>query len=37
MEKLVNVILCALGVGAMGGGLWGAALIVDRLLNLMAL
>lgn len=37
MERIANVILCTLGVGAMGGGMWCAALIVDRLLNLMSL
>ncbi len=37
MEKLANVMLYTLGAGAIGGGLAGAALLIDRLLNLMAL
>lgn len=37
MEKIANIIVCALGVGAMGGGLVGAALLVDRLLGVFAL
>ena len=37
MEKVANVILYALGAGAIGGGLWGAAFVIDKLMNLMAL
>jgi|GEM_PF-2215179 len=37
MEKLVNAVICTLGAGALGGFLWGAALVADRLLNLMSL
>ena len=35
MEKIAGFILCTLGIGAIGGGLWGAALIVDRLLTIL--
>ena len=37
MEKLANIIFCVLGAGVMGGGLWGAAMVIDRLLNMMSL
>lgn len=37
MEKIANVILYTLGAGAVGGGLLGAAYVIDRLLNLMSL
>ncbi len=37
MEKLASMILYTLGAGAVGGGLIGAAYVIDRLLNLMSL
>ena len=36
MEKLANAIVVALGVGAMGGGMVGAAFVIDRLLTLFS-
>ena len=35
MEKLANIILFALGVGAMGGGLFGAAALIDKILSVL--
>ena len=35
MEKLANVILFVLGVGAMGGGLFGAAALIDKILCIL--
>lgn len=34
MSKLANVIFYILSLGAMGGGLWGALLAIDKLLDL---
>jgi len=36
MNKIANVIIYSLGIGALGGSLWGAALIVDKLLGIFA-
>ena len=36
MNKFAGIIVYSLGIGALGGSLWGAALIVDKLLGLIA-
>ena len=36
MNKFANFIVYTLGIGALGGSLWGAALIVDKLLGIFA-
>ncbi len=36
MQKIANVLFCTLGIGAMGGTIWGAAFLLDRLLNIFA-
>ncbi len=35
MEKLANAIICAIGIGVAGLALWGASLLVDRLISAM--
>ncbi len=35
MNRIANVIIYSLGIGALGGSLWGAAQLLDKLLGMM--